>query len=51
MLVTQGSGDSGSASLVDNLSRLLPTLLPTAINGALPAITKACVQLEAWDEV
>ena len=28
---------------------LAPTLAPTAVNSALPAITNACVDLEKWD--
>ena len=47
----QGSSENASASLVDRFLSLLPSLLPTVINGALPAITKFCVALEAWDEV
>ena len=48
----QGSSSGGSeGGLRGTVESLVPTLLPTAINGALPAITKACVQFESWDEV
>jgi len=46
----QGGSSGGGSGLLDTILGLVPTLLPTAINGMLPTITKACVGLEAWDE-
>jgi hypothetical protein len=49
-----GAGSSSAAEdgggMLATVTGLLPTLVPTAVNGALPTITNACVDLEAWDE-